>query len=160
MPDAPAPETNGPDGAVVFAYDGSEAARASILEAARQLAPGRRAFVITVSQPLEGLGILGAARGVPVDGVDDALHEATEVAYEGARLARSVGFDAEPHAETGDPVWRAIVDAAAAHHANLLVMGSHGRTGLDRLVMGSVASSVASHTDLPVMIVHKHEHDG
>jgi nucleotide-binding universal stress UspA family protein len=139
MSDAP-PDAQPDDRAIVFAYDGSEPARASILEAARQLSPGRHAVVLTVSEPLEGR--------------DDTLRQATELAYEGARLARSVGFDAEPHAEPGEPVWRGIVDAADARHASLLVLGSHGRSRIDHVLMGSVAAAVTRHTDLPVLIVH------
>jgi nucleotide-binding universal stress UspA family protein len=155
MPEAPR-DAQRDDGAVVFAYDGSGPARASILEAARQLSPGRRAVVLTVSEPLQGFGVIGAARGVPANGEDQAFQEANDLAHEGARLARSVGFDAEPHAEAGDPVWRGIVEAADARHASLLVLGSHGRSAIDRVLMGSVAAAVARHTALPVLIVHAH----
>ena len=69
-------------------------------------------------------------------------------------MARSVGFDARPLVETGEPVWRTIVNAAEAHDAGILVLGSHGRTGIGLVLMGSVASAVVRHTDRPVLIVH------
>jgi nucleotide-binding universal stress UspA family protein len=47
-----------------------------------------------------------------------------------------------------------ILDAARGHDAELIVMGTHGRTGLRRLVVGSVAEHVLRHADCPVVIVH------
>ena len=46
-----------------------------------------------------------------------------------------------------------IVDAATTWNADLIVMGSHGRSGLDKLVMGSVTQRVLQHTHLPVLVV-------
>ncbi len=50
-------------------------------------------------------------------------------------------------------VWRGIVEAGDALQADLIVMGSHGRSGLEKLVLGSVAQAVLSHTKLPVLVV-------
>jgi nucleotide-binding universal stress UspA family protein len=47
-----------------------------------------------------------------------------------------------------------ILDAAAAAGADLIVMGSHGRTGVKRLVLGSVAEHVLRHAPCPVVTVH------
>jgi nucleotide-binding universal stress UspA family protein len=91
---------------------------------------------------------------VPPDLEDGVEKEAANVASEGARLARSVGFDARPLTQGGQPVWRSIVDSADEHDASLLVLGSHGRTGIGLVLMGSVAAAVARHTDRPVLIVH------
>ena len=46
-----------------------------------------------------------------------------------------------------------IVDAATNEGADLIVMGSHGRTGLARLVVGSVVSKVLAATQVPVLVV-------
>lgn len=50
-------------------------------------------------------------------------------------------------------VWRGILDAADSVGADLLVMGSHGRRGLEKLVLGSVTQSVLSHTALTTLVV-------
>jgi len=50
-------------------------------------------------------------------------------------------------------VWRGILEAADTGAADLIVMGSHGRSGVEKLVMGSVAQRVTSHTRLPVLLV-------
>jgi universal stress protein A len=46
-----------------------------------------------------------------------------------------------------------IIDAAKKHNADLIVMGSHGRKGLGRLLMGSVAEVVFRNAPCPVMII-------
>lgn len=48
---------------------------------------------------------------------------------------------------------RAIVDYAEQHHIDLIVMGSHGHTGLSRIVMGSVAEAVVRESRCPVLTV-------
>jgi nucleotide-binding universal stress UspA family protein len=138
---------------VLFAYDGSDAAKSAIREAGRQLSSGRRGLVLSVWEPLAAHPLAGdaAAWGLLDDDFEAA---AAQVADEGARLARAAGFDATPLADTGNPVWERIVDAAAAHAAELVVLGSHGRTGIGLVLMGSVAESVSRHTELPVLIVH------
>lgn len=50
-------------------------------------------------------------------------------------------------------VWRGILEAAQAGDVDLIVMGSHGRSGIEKLVLGSVAQRVVSHTKLPVLLV-------
>jgi nucleotide-binding universal stress UspA family protein len=47
-----------------------------------------------------------------------------------------------------------VLDAAKAVGAELIVMGSHGRTGVRRLLLGSVAEHVLRHADCPVVTVH------
>jgi hypothetical protein len=52
----------------------------------------------------------------------------------------------------GEPV-SLILEQAQQHSADLLVVGSHGRQGLQQLLLGSVAESVLSHAKCPVLIV-------
>ena len=49
--------------------------------------------------------------------------------------------------------WRGVVQSAKTIGADLIVMGSHGRSGLEKLVLGSVTQAVLSHTHLPVLVV-------
>lgn len=51
-----------------------------------------------------------------------------------------------------EPGW-SLVDAAKEREAALLVLGTHGRSGLKRLVMGSVAEQVMRHAPCPVVTV-------
>lgn len=68
-----------------------------------------------------------------------------------AFLAAGVRADAsvvEAHA-----AWRGILEAAETVGADLIVIGSHGRHGLEKLVLGSVAQRVLSNANLPVLVV-------
>ena len=67
----------------------------------------------------------------------------------------AAGVDATGAVLEGQAVYKNILDAASASDVDLIVMGSHGRKGLEKLVLGSVAAQVLSHTHLPVMIVRE-----
>ena len=58
--------------------------------------------------------------------------------------------------ETGDPA-AAVVRVAAHDRHDLIVMGTHGRTGVTRWLMGSVAENVLRHAHCPVLIVRGEE---
>jgi nucleotide-binding universal stress UspA family protein len=51
----------------------------------------------------------------------------------------------------------AILDAAVDLHADVIVMGTHSRRGLDKILMGSVAEKVLRHTSIPIFIVPTRE---
>jgi nucleotide-binding universal stress UspA family protein len=139
---------------VLFAYDGSAQAKAAIRQAAEQLRNGRPAIVLTVWHALAVVPFPTAV-GLTSQGLEESIEQqARRVAEEGAELARSGGFDAEPVAEQGDPVWQRIVDYAEERDAGIVVMGSHARTGIGLVLLGSVAAATARHTDLPVLIAH------
>jgi nucleotide-binding universal stress UspA family protein len=140
---------------VVFAYDGSDLAKAAIDEAGRQLDKRREALVVTVwrpadvgSVPLRGLEI-DAARG------DEVRKAAEETAADGAARAEAAGFGAESRATEAAPTWKGIVDVADECDAGLIVLGSHGRGGFAGALVGSVAGAVAVHCRQPVLIVHR-----
>jgi nucleotide-binding universal stress UspA family protein len=145
---------------VLIAYDGSDFAKAAIEEAGRQLRPGRRAIVITVSEPLEKFPFLGVgAVGIDEDSMKAILDAARtggeKIAEEGCDLARAAGLDPEPLVATGAPIWNRIVEAADEHSADLIVIGSRGLSGLKYAVLGSVAAAVAQHSKRTVLIAHR-----
>lgn len=69
-----------------------------------------------------------------------------------ARLAQEAGVLAEPRLQVGHPV-DCVADATHGLHARLIVMGTHGRTGWDRLQLGSTAEAVIREASCPVMTV-------
>ena len=73
------------------------------------------------------------------------------VAAIAARLTAG-GIAAKGLVEDGDPRL-ALVDVARREHADLVVVGSHGRTGLKKLVLGSVASHITTHAPCSVLVV-------
>jgi nucleotide-binding universal stress UspA family protein len=58
-------------------------------------------------------------------------------------------------AEAGDP-FRTIIDRAVAIHADLIVLGTHGRSGFERFMIGSVAEKVLRKAPCPVLTVPPH----
>jgi nucleotide-binding universal stress UspA family protein len=51
-----------------------------------------------------------------------------------------------------DAPWRAIIRAARGKRCDLIVMSSHGRTGLGAVVLGSVTTKVLTHSKIPVLV--------
>jgi nucleotide-binding universal stress UspA family protein len=137
---------------ILIAYDGSDYAQAAIAQAAEQLDKHRRVVILTVFQPIDA-AYMGIA-GVPAGLDEDLENDARRVAEEGAKLARKAGFKAEPLVELGTPVWQRIVEAADERDVGVVVLGSHGRTGIRRVLLGSVAAAVAAHTNRAVLIAH------
>src|SRR3954452_23259926 len=154
--------TNDPEGSpgtrrgpILFAYDGSDLAKLAIKEAGRQLAPGRDALVLTVWQPFD-VGFVPAV-AIPINAAEiaDVRDAAARTADEGASLAEAAGFKAHGLEAEVAPIWKGIVHVADEHDASLIVLGSHGRTGLVGVVLGSVAETVAAHSRRSVLIVHR-----
>jgi nucleotide-binding universal stress UspA family protein len=107
--------------------------------------------VLAVWQPLESIPFWGARIGtVPAGVVQDAAKQAEQVAAEGAEKAAKPG--STPRVVEGSPVWERIVAAAEHQGARIIVIGSHGRSGAAYLAMGSVATAVAHHAKVPVLI--------
>jgi nucleotide-binding universal stress UspA family protein len=57
--------------------------------------------------------------------------------------------------DDGEPIHRAVLAYADEHDVDCIVMGTHGRTGIDRFVLGSVAERTLREARLPVMTVHE-----
>src|SRR6185437_10087404 len=72
-----------------------------------------------------------------------------------AALARQEGIDAETSVRRADGrrVSDEIVAEATSWPADLIVLGTHGRGGIERLVLGSVAEAVARTAPVPVLLV-------
>jgi nucleotide-binding universal stress UspA family protein len=144
-----------PHGPVVFAYDGSELAKLAIDEASRQLAPGRDALVLTVWQPFDVGFVPTVALRIDAAEIAEVRDAAERTAADGASLAKAAGFKARGLEAEAAPTWKGIVHTADEHDASLIVLGSHGRTGLAGAVLGSVAEAVAAHSRRSVLIVHR-----
>ena len=77
----------------------------------------------------------------------NAAIKATQAAFD------AVGLQVDASVVESHSPWRGIVEAAESTQADLIVMGSHGRSGLEKLVLGSVTQAVLAHTRLPVLVV-------
>jgi nucleotide-binding universal stress UspA family protein len=68
-------------------------------------------------------------------------------------LALDRGVSVHAHVRFGAPV-ETIVQVAVDYDADVIVVGTHGRTGLDRLASGSVSAELARTAPLPVLVAH------
>jgi nucleotide-binding universal stress UspA family protein len=78
---------------------------------------------------------------------------ATEALADARKQIEQAGVTIHTATVEAHTVWRGILEAAESGGADLIVMGSHGRSGIEKLVLGSVAQKVVSHTKLPVLLV-------
>lgn len=90
----------------------------------------------------------GFAVPVPVEKMEEMRRIAVET------LQALGGPDAGVHVAEGSPK-RAIVSAAETLHADLVVLGTHGRTGLVRMALGSVAEAVVRSAPCSVLVVRR-----
>jgi nucleotide-binding universal stress UspA family protein len=140
-------------GRILVAVDGSELSLQA-LDAAIELSK-------SVDASIEVLYVVDIARaamltyGNPeyVTGCLGALHEEGESALQAAtQRAASVGATIDVKLLEGNPV-EEILERASRSDVRWIVMGSHGRTGLSRILVGSVAEGVLRRSPVPVMIV-------
>jgi len=81
-------------------------------------------------------------------------HENAKNALKEAKaIAEDVGAQAEAEIFEGPVNAKTIVKASAEKNVDLIVMGSHGRKGFQKLLLGSFAQDVLSNTELPVLII-------
>lgn len=81
-----------------------------------------------------------------------SLKHGQELVQQAERTLSKAGFKTQTAVEEGYPSSK-IIGQAKQWEADLIVMGSHGRKGLDRFLMGSVAQTVSRHAPCSVEIV-------
>ncbi len=143
---------------VVVPLDGSSEAEAALFPA-RQLARrfgSRLSVVRVVPAPLELTSIYGVA-GVRMEGDGHRRRKDEATEYLDAVVAR--GGDPVPVAHVAEAKGAAegVIQAARDVEGDLLVLSSHGRGGLSRMVLGSVADKIIRGTTLPVLVVRPPE---
>jgi nucleotide-binding universal stress UspA family protein len=123
------------DGPYTVAIDGSDAANAA-LDVAIDLAARRKRALHVVFAAAHGEG--------------SAL--TTAMLEQAARRARAAGVEVESETLHGAAA-QAIADGARRVKSVLIIMGTHGRSGIARAALGSVAAAVIKDARLPVMVV-------
>lgn len=139
---------------VLVPVDGSTAARQAIGKAVSIAAAFKSAVtIIYVIDPYAFTGVGTDFAYGQAEYLSAATAEA-DTAITAAKAAfEAAGIAAEGKVVEGHAVYRGIIDTAQSLGADLIVMGSHGRRGLQKLVLGSVTSQVLSHAHLAVLVV-------
>lgn len=94
--------------------------------------------------------------GVRADIVDVLENEGEEIVDQAAERARRHGVDTVTEVVQGEP-FRTIIEYAPARDIDLIVMPTHGRGGLPRVVLGSTTERVVRRSDVPVLTVQTGE---
>jgi nucleotide-binding universal stress UspA family protein len=144
---------------IVCAIDGSDLSTKAFTHAIALAGKlGARLTAVTVTDP--SIIIAPGAEMMMVDTssilgeLDKAKAESAKGVLEGAsKLARSAGIDLATQHVTDMPAAEGIIRHAKTAGADLIVMGSHGRRGLGRLLLGSQAAEVLAHAEVPVLII-------
>ena len=138
---------------ILVPTDGSPAAEAAI-DHAIDLAEKYSARV-------HGLYVVDATAFASIDAGSEMVVEALE--QEGERAVEEVsdraaaaGVEAETNVVTGT-AYRSILDYVESEGIDLVVMGTHGRRGIERFLLGSVTERVVRSADVPVLTVRGKE---
>ena len=67
-------------------------------------------------------------------------------------LCREHGVECSKFSVTNEHVYQAIIDEATKNSCDLIFMASHGRRGIDALVLGSETHKVLTHSKIPVLV--------
>ncbi|MDR1076235.1 MAG: universal stress protein [Xanthomonadaceae bacterium] len=143
---------------ILIATDGSELARKGLehgLSLARNI--GSEVLIITVSEPwMPGFGD-ALAWNVGSNMVDDYRKTnedaARKILEEAATMAIEAGVTHRiQHVPDRYPA-EAIIETAEAENSDLIVMASHGRRGLGRLLLGSQTNAVLPQSKIPVLVI-------
>lgn len=136
---------------ILVPTDGSEGVERAVSHAVN-LAAAHGATIHAV-YVVNTAGFTGLPMESSWEGVEEMLREDAENALEMVRtLADRRGVTVETHVLEGPPQ-REIVRYAEEEDCDLVVMGTHGRGGIDRLLLGSVAEKVVRASNVPVMTV-------
>ena len=132
---------------ILVPLDGSALAESALTQAMNLAEGGATLMLVRAAEACRLPGVDPTEAQVQV--VREAEQYLDEVV---ARLRRQGGTKVETSVWYG-PADAAIVDAARTRHADLIVMSTHGRSGLGRLIVGSVAESVLRGTTTPILLV-------
>lgn len=147
---------------ILLAVDGSEYSAEAVKEVATRPWPPQttvRALsaVVPVTPPAAELWY---DAGGSLEHAQQEMQERAEQLTAGiAEKLRASGLVAETAVRDGDPR-SVIVDEAREWSADLIVIGSHGYTGIKRWLLGSVAQSIVSHAPCSVEVVRRRQDSG
>jgi nucleotide-binding universal stress UspA family protein len=139
---------------LLIATDGSELAEKGVthgLELAKAL--GAKVTVVTVSDPWTAFvtGEVGAS--FPVDEYERACEvNASAILAAVAKRAEALDVPCEKRYVKDEFPAEGILETAKKEGSDLIVMASHGRSGVQRLLLGSQANKVVTHSKVPVLV--------
>ena len=145
---------------ILIPTDGSELARKAVVQGL-SLAKlcGAKVTALTVEHPFYAYDVLPSSK---MDNISGAFMEYAEyveahsinILREVASAAKDSGVPCDLLQIEQDQTHEAIIAVATKNGCDLIVMASHGRSGLAAVLLGSVTVKVLTHTKLPVLVCH------
>lgn len=147
---------------ILVPTDGSSVSEAAV-DAAIDLAQARGSEIVALSVAVPEPVFQSLEGAIPYDPglqVDALLEHARGCVDAIAARAASAGVSCIPVTCSALDAAEAIADTARERDCDLIVMGSHGRRGLSRLLAGSVTQAVLADAPVPVMVLRPGQHEG
>jgi nucleotide-binding universal stress UspA family protein len=139
---------------ILVPVDGSDTAQKAVSKAAGLAkAFGSAVTLVYVIDPYPFTGLGSDFAYGQAEYLSAASAEAETATQSAKQTLALAGVDAQTRVMEAHAPWRGILETAGMVGADLIVMGSHGRSGLEKLVLGSVTQRVLSHAHLPVFVV-------
>jgi nucleotide-binding universal stress UspA family protein len=143
---------------LLIATDGSELGSRSVSHGASLAkALGAQVTIVTVTEPWSAFDLAVEIRNQtpnPLEKFEDIAETvAHRILSSAADQAKQAGLTANVEHVPDHYAGEAIVEAAIRHGCDLIVMGSHGRRGVERLLLGSQAFEVMTRSKVPTLII-------
>lgn len=144
---------------ILIATDGSKLAHKAVdhgLELAKSI--GAKVTAVIVEAPFNVFDV-PASRTLQISREFEhhgqlAKEHATKVLDDVVSAAKRVGLNCDTVQIEHEQPYQAIIKTAADKGCDVIVMASHGRSGMTAVVLGSVTNKVLIHTAIPVLVVH------
>jgi len=141
---------------VLLTTDGSTFSESAVATLIGTIRPqGTEVLVLEVVEPFNYTPPPQMAPGYApeqAERLQEEFRQATRTTAQTVDMLRDAGFTADARVLESD-VRSGILDVAGEWAPDLIVLGSHGRRGLEKFLLGSVAESVARHAKCSVLIV-------
>lgn len=142
---------------ILCPIDGSDTSLQALDVAARLAAEQKAELTIcTVVDPAKASAMAFGDPAMSAACFDALDGEAKAMVADAAARVKDI-VAAQVATVSGAPV-QSIVDYLVSHPYDLIVMGSHGRSGISRAFIGSVAEGVLRHANVPVLVIRQHVH--
>lgn len=137
---------------VLIAFDGSPLSERALTYAIENFVEATLTTIYVINPIDSVIDVEAGGLSVAEDWYDNAQDRATRIHTTATDLAAEHDLDLNTVTEVGRPA-RAILKYADDHGIDQIVMGSHGRSGIDRTLLGSVAETVTRRARIPVTII-------
>jgi nucleotide-binding universal stress UspA family protein len=138
---------------ILVAVDASEAAQEALKYACDLAKAGNgKITLVNVVDVSKLLAVAGYETPYPVDAIEVTREDSQRTLDEAQKVCAQAGVDVTLTSCEGDAVDE-ILKTAKESNVDLIVLGTHGRHGLARLFIGSVAEGVLRRSAVPVLVV-------